>query len=118
MKYVAVEGMELDYGLDEVASCTLGPAGSKSSIDGNGIYAGPLSITLSGVSNETMSQGTGTGVFVPTSQHVTAGGLPVLLEGDVAMVTVAGIITEGGAPASWVVTARVSSAGQDSVTAD
>lgn len=118
MKYVAVEGMEIDYGENQVGSCVLGPTDSKCSIDGNGVYAGQLTISLSGVSNSTMSQGEGAGFFVPSSEHVTAGGLPVLLEGDEAIVPVVGIVTESGNPSSWVVTAKISSAGQDSVTAE
>ena len=118
MKYVAVEGMTLDFGTTNVPAggVVLGPASLKASVDGHGVYAGPLSITVTGATMGSNTAGTGVGVFVPSSVHCTADGLPLLLEGDSATFVVTGTLS--GVPVTWPVTATVRSAGQASVKAD
>ena len=118
MKYVAVKGMILDFGTTIVPSSNvvLGPASTKVSVDGNGVYSGPLSIAVTGATMGSNSAGTGAGVFIPSAAHCTADGLPVLLEGDSATFVVAGV--NSGVPVSWTVTATVRSAGQTFLKAE
>ena len=114
MKYVAVEGMTLDFGTTSVppGGVVLGPASLKASVDGHGVYAGPLSIMVTGAAMGSNTAGTGAGVFVPSSVR----GQKLLLEGDSATFIVAGTLS--GVPVSWPVTATVRSAGQVSVKAE
>lgn len=120
MKPVAVEGMTIEYTVGtKIVSATamLGPASRTVSVDGHGVYAGSLSISVTNATDGSgASAGTGAGVFVPGSSYCTADGEKVLLEGDWATIQVAG--TKGGEPFSWTLTAKVKSAGQDSVTAE
>ena len=118
MKYVAVEGMTLDFGTTSVppGGVVLGPASLKASVDGHGVYAGPLSIMVTGAAMGSNTAGTGAGVFVPSSVRCTADGQKLLLEGDSATFIVAGTLS--GVPVSWPVTATVRSAGQVSVKAE
>lgn len=119
MKYVAVEGMTLDFGdttvLDE--SVTLGPASFNTSVDGKGVYAGPLAISVVGAQKEDYMGGSGAGIFSPGAQKVSVDGLKVLLEGDEATFEVVGVNAEA-VPVAWTVTAKVTSAGQTVMKAD
>lgn len=120
MKLVAVEGMTIEYTVGSVvASATevLGPASLTVSVDGKGVYAGSLSISVTNATDGSgASAGMGSGVFVPSSSYCTADGEKVLLEGDEATIQVAG--TKSGEPFSWTLTAKIKSAGQDSVSAE
>lgn len=119
MKYVAVEGMSLDFGdttvLDE--SVTLGPASLNVSVDGKGVYSGQLAIAVVGAQKGDYTGGTGGGIFLPSAQNVSADGQKVLLEGDEATFNVVGVNAEL-VPVTWSVTAKISSAGQTSMKAD
>lgn len=118
MKYVAVEGMTVTYGENSVASSTLGPASSVTKVDGNGVYAGMLSISVSGADNGVNTGGSGSGFFIPGSSYCTVDHQKVLIEGDEATIVVEGTIKESGLPASWNVTAKIQSAGQTHVKAE
>jgi hypothetical protein len=120
VKLVAVEGMTIEYTVGSVvASATevLGPASLNVSVDGNGVYAGSLSISVTKATDGSgASAGTGAGVFVPSSSYCTADGEKLLLEGDEATIEVTG--TKGSQTYAWTLTAKIKSAGQDSVSAE
>lgn len=118
MKYVAVEGMTVTYGENAVTSKTLGPASSVAKVDGKGVYAGMLPISVFGADNGANTGGSGAGFFVPGSTYCSVDGQNVLLEGDEASILVAGTNKESGLPVSWVVTAKIQSAGQASLKAE
>ena len=118
MKYVAVEGMVLDFGTTSVPSSNvvLGPASLNASVDGKGVSAGPISISVTGATMGSNTGGTGRGFFAPSALHCDADGQKFLLEGDAAIIVVDGV--NSGVPVSWTVTATVRSAGQTSVKAE
>ena len=118
MKYVAVEGMTIDFGETTVppGNVVVGPAASSVSVDGHRAYAGALSISVSGATMGGNAAGVGFGFFVPSAVNCSSDGKALLLEGDSATFLVAG--TASGVPVSWTVTATVKSAGQTFVKAD
>lgn len=120
MKYVAVEGMTLSFGDNEVGSVELGSPSEKVLVDGKGVYAGQVTISLSDVANATVHgvEGSGNGVFVPSSLKCDADGEALLLEGDKAYVSVMGKNSETGVDLPWVVMVEIVSAGQNSVSAE
>lgn len=120
MKPAAVEGVLIEYSVGgKVASATetLGPAIDTVKVDGNGLYAGNLNISVTNATDgQGATAGTGAGVFVPSSSYCTADGEKLLLEGDEATIQVAG--TKNGEPFTWTLTAKMKSAGQDSFFAE
>lgn len=118
MKYVAVEGMTLSFGTTTVPDdgVVLGPASVSVSVDGSGVYAGQLSITITDATMGSNTGGTGSGFFAPSSIHCDADGQKLLLEGDTAAIKVTGV--NSGSRVEWAVTATVVSAGQTYMKAE
>lgn len=118
-KLVAVEGMTLDFGDTVPGTVTLGNASTSVSVDGSGVYAGPVQIVLVGASNaqSAATGGTGAGTFEPTAEYCSADGIKVLREGDKAEFKVVGVDAKSN-PVEWDVTATIVAAGQTSVTAE
>lgn len=120
MKPVAVEGMTISYGTSSVEQVSLGEASEKLSVDGNGAYAGNLTISVSGASMGTYSQGEGQSTFSPSSLYSSIDGQKLLLEGDIALIQVIGIntATEPPSPIEWTITATIQDAGQSVLLAE
>lgn len=124
-KPVAVEGMTLTFGDTVPGSVTLGSASVAVSVDGAGVYAGPVTIVLVGASNEKEAATGGTnkppagvpGVFEPTAEFCKADGLKVLRVGDKATFKVTGVDAKAN-PVVWDVTATIVDAGQSNTTAE
>lgn len=125
MKLVAVEGMTLDFGDTLPGEITLGSASSNVSVDGSGVYAGPVTIVLVGASNEQEGYAGGTnapptgvpGIFEPNAEYCDADGQKVLRVGDKATFMVTGVDAKAN-PVTWDVTAEIVEAGQESLKAD
>lgn len=124
-KPVAIEGMVLDFGDTIPGEVELGSASETVSVEGSGVYAGPVTIVLVGASNEKEAATGGTnkppagvpGVFEPTAEYSKADGKKVLRVGDKAEFKVTGVNAELE-PVTWDVTATIVNAGQTSVTAE
>lgn len=124
MKLVAVEGMTLDFGDTIPGEVELGSASETVSVEGSGVYAGPVTIVLVGASNEKESATRGTnkppagvpGVFEPTAEFCKADGLKVLRVGDKATFKVSGVDAKAN-PVVWDVTATIVEAGQGTLKA-
>lgn len=124
-KPVAVEGMTLDFGETEPGSVTLGRASVAVSVDGHGVYAGPVTIVLVGASNASISATGGTnapptgvpGTFEPTAEYCSVDGQKVLRVGDKAEFKVTGVDAKLN-PVTWDVTATIVDAGQSNTTAE
>ena len=122
---VAVEGMTLDFGETEPGSVTLGNASVAVSVDGHGVYAGPVTIVLVGASNASISATGGTnappagvpGTFEPTAEYCSVDGQKVLRKGDKATFSVTGVDSKSN-PITWDVTATIVDAGQSNTTAE
>lgn len=124
MKLVAVEGMTLDFGDTIPWEVELGSASETVSVEGSGVYAGPVTIVLVGASNEKEAATGGTnkppagvpGVFEPTAEFCKADGLKVLRVGDKATFKVTGVDAKAN-PIVWDVTATIVEAGQGTLKA-
>ena len=115
MKYVAVQGCQLD---SPFAQITTSP---KTSVKcgGKSAYAGLLTIKIDGYTDATVAGGSGSGTLQPTSSHVKIEGEKAVLEGDKAEnILVSGTNPSTGAPASTTVTVSIVSAGQTFVKGD
>jgi hypothetical protein len=118
-KPVAVEGMTMTFGDTVPGSVTLGSASVAVSVDGAGVYAGPVTIALVGASNAQAAAtgGTGAGTFEPTAEYCSVDGQKVLRVGDKAEFKVTGVDAKLN-PVTWDVTATIVDAGQSNTTAE
>lgn len=117
LKYIVVTDCTLTCVPDGVAEIQTDPS-STSSIDGNNIYCGPLTIL---VTNSTAGgadkNATGIGILMPSSKNNQVDNKDVVLENDNVDITVEGT-SSSGSKTTGTVTVTVTAAGQTSTKAD
>lgn len=114
MKYIAVVGCQFSF---DVGSGTVTPGLSSlfCNIDSKGIYKGSLLVSISGYTGGTVSNGSGSGVMIPTSICCKVDNETVLREGDKSVpITVIGT----GSPPTTIVTLTITNANQIAVQCD
>ena len=122
LKNIVIEGCQFSIevggaviGTGNVSVTSLASINSKINIGGlsKGIYAGPMSISVSGYTDSAIAGGSGTGVINPSAQFNKIDGQPVVLEGDSGEVVLTGTNPQSGAPVSgYTVKVKIISAGQ------
>lgn len=116
---ITVGGVVLGSGDLEVS--TLPSSNTKvkvGSVD-KGVYAGPMSVTVSNYVDPSITSGTGPGIITPSASKVTVDQLPVMLEGDSGEVILSGSNPQSGSPVTgYTVTVKIISAGQSVVKAE
>ena len=91
-------------------------ASTNSKVDGNGIYAGQMAVSVSGYADASITGGSGSGMINPSAQYISVDSMPVVLEGDSGEVVLSGTNPQSGSPVSgYTVTVKVVSAGQSVV---
>ena len=122
-KNVVVEGCILvaDSGAGTITISSA--ASSNSKIDGKGIYAGDITISISNFSGPGFTGGSGSGTLSGSAQFVSVDGKHVVLEGDQSeSISVGATITPQPISPPYTVTiltvVTITSAGQISVQAE
>lgn len=122
-KNVVVEGCVLvaDSGAGTITISS--DASSNSKIDGKGIYAGDITISISNFSGPGFTNGSGSGTLSGSAQFVSVDGEHVVLEGDQSeSINVTATITPPPATPPYTMTVpttvTITSAGQLSVQAE
>ena len=109
-------------GTGNVSINSLASANSKAIISEGvkkGIYTSPLSVTVSGYTDASISGGSGTGVINSTALKNKVDGSAVMLEGDSGEVVLSGTNPQSGSPVTgYTVTVKIISAGQTVVKAE
>ena len=120
MKNVVVEGCSLvaDTGIGNIKIET--DASKKVKVDQKGVYAGTLTISITGLSGTGFTNGSGTGTLTGTSVYNKVDGGAVVLEGDQSAQIPVNATTTSSPASSIVVPTIVTivSAGQTVVKAD
>ena len=111
MEYYAVQGcqFQLSSGQGTVVCQTL--PSSKMSIDGKGVYVGTINLTIAAYTNESLTQGMGSGVLSGTSKNKSQG-LPIIREKDESLEILVTGVDASGKTATTTVTVTISDAGQ------
>lgn len=128
LKLICVNSdLELDQSITTAGTAVITSSPSSyEKIDGKGIYAGDVTVSVSGFKGGNISDGggyvvttpgSGTDTLSPSSDSCKAGGEYVLREGDNVDVTVSGIITNSTNPqdtrtVTQTVNVKISDAGQ------
>ena len=116
---ITVEGVVMGEGNVEITSLASSNSKVIMGVQKKGIYAGPMSVAVSGYSDTKITGGSGSGAITPSAQHNTIDHLPVVLEGDSGTVILSGTNAETSVPISaYPVTVKVISAGQTFVKGD
>lgn len=126
MTPVAIEGMTLELSAksgvvdDGWSASIVTPANDNMKVDESSVYAGDVSVTLSGVSTNNKAI-----TFVPFVITIKAGAKynkldkqALVLEGDSGTVSAPGVIVESETPTTDTFTLKVSNAGQNAVKAE
>lgn len=127
MSKPVVEGCELEIeGADTGSAQFTTPASQHEKIDGNGIYSGPQTVSVSNYRGGTIKDnpatgtvvvtpGAGIGVMNPSNQTMYVGGKFVITDDDTCQVTVSALLSVYGEETTGVetVTVKISDAGQD-----
>lgn len=82
MKNVAVEGCQLtaNTGIGNISITT--PASTNTKVDSKGVYAGTLTISITGLSGSGFTNGSGVGTLTGSAQNSKIDNQAIVLEGD------------------------------------
>lgn len=114
--------LELDKGSGTASITT--PASTTVKGDGNGLYRGPLAVTISGYTGGTITisgSGAGAGTINGSATKTKIDSMAAVLEGDNTTITVTGLkpLESGGtAPTTENVKVTIKKAGQTKVTGE
>lgn len=113
-KNIAVKGCVLTFSVGTGTATITTSESTTTKINGNGVYSGPLSISVSNFADPTTQivQGMGGGVINPSATKTSVDGNNVVLEGDSCDVLVNGVHAVSGMPLSQTVNVKISNAGQ------
>lgn len=116
---ITVGGVVLGSGDLEVSTLPSSNTKVKVGSADKGVYAGPMSVTVSNYVDPSITSGTGTGIITPSASKVNVDQLPVVLEGDSGEVVLSGSNPQSGSPVTgYTVTVKIISAGQSVVKAE
>lgn len=113
-KNIAVKGCVLTFSVGTGTATITTPESTTTKINGNGVYSGPLSTSVSNFADPSTQivQGMGVGVINPSATKTSVDGKKVVLEGDSCDVLVSGVHAVSGIPLSQTVNVKISNAGQ------
>lgn len=123
MKNVAVVGCTVTLSPGKGAAQISTQASLKVKADGNGVYFGPIDVSVSGYSDSVITvpgSGSGTITIQPSAQKVKIEGKSVILEGDSGDAMIDGMAQQGQTQVAVKskVTAKIQFAGQSKVKAN
>lgn len=120
LKNVAVENCVLvaDTGEGNISIDT--PASANMKIDNKGVYAGTVTISISGLSGSGFTNGSGSGTLTGSAQFNKLDNQPVILEGDQSVTIMVSATTTSTPPEEIEVptVVTIQSAGQTVVQAE
>jgi hypothetical protein len=88
-EFFAVDGMSIDFvsGSDSGDLTITGNPSTKVKINSNGVYKTTTAVTVSNFENDSVNNGSGSGVFIATTIKNKAEGLFILRNGDLAILS-------------------------------
>ena len=112
-------GVEIESGTVTVSSLPSTNSKFVSGVEKKGIYAGVMNITVSGYSDASISQGTGSGTITPSAVNNFIDNEAIVLEGDSGTAILTGVNPQSGQPVTdYEVTVKIKNAGQSNIKAE